>query len=48
VVDYLAAGGIARSRMSARGFGESNPVASNATEDGRAQNRRVELGVISK
>jgi len=48
VVDYLAAGGITRSRMSARGYGESKPVASNATDDGRAQNRRVELGVISK
>jgi OOP family OmpA-OmpF porin len=48
VADYLAAGGIARSRMSARGYGESKPVASNATDDGRAQNRRVELGVISK
>src|SRR6185369_10677307 len=38
VVDYLAAGGIARSRISARGYGESKPVASNETEDGRAQN----------
>ncbi len=48
VADYLAAGGIARSRMSARGYGESRPVASNATEDGRAQNRRVEFGLLAK
>ena len=48
VVDYLAAGGVARSRMTARGFGESRPVASNDTADGRAQNRRVEFGLMSK
>lgn len=40
---YLARKGIAPSRMVARGFGPSNPVASNATAAGRAQNRRVEL-----
>ena len=48
VVEYLAAGGIARGRMSAKGFGESKPVASNETEDGRAQNRRVEFGIVTK
>ena len=31
------------SRLTTRGFGESNPVATNDTADGRAQNRRVEL-----
>jgi OOP family OmpA-OmpF porin len=46
VADYLAAGGISRSRMEVDGFGESRPVASNDTDDGRAQNRRVELKVI--
>jgi outer membrane protein OmpA-like peptidoglycan-associated protein len=46
VADYLASGGISRSRMEIRGFGESKPVASNETDDGRAQNRRVELHVI--
>jgi len=34
--------GIDGSRLTAKGYGESRPVASNATKDGRAQNRRVE------
>jgi len=46
VADHLAAGGIARSRMSTAGYGESKPVANNTTDDGRAQNRRVELRII--
>ena len=43
VQDYLAGKGVAASRLSAAGFGSSRPVADNATELGRAQNRRVEL-----
>jgi len=46
VADHLAGGGISRGRMTARGFGESNPVASNMNRDGRAQNRRVELKIV--
>jgi OOP family OmpA-OmpF porin len=45
VVDYLVSKGIDRSRLSAAGYGESQPVADNSTRDGRAQNRRVELNV---
>jgi outer membrane protein OmpA-like peptidoglycan-associated protein len=45
VRDYLVGHGIAASRIRTEGFGESRPVASNATADGRAQNRRVELNV---
>lgn len=48
VVDYLVDGGIARSRLESKGMGESDPVASNDTEDGRAQNRRVELRVLGQ
>jgi len=45
VRNYLVKQGIAASRITAVGLGESKPVASNATPDGRAQNRRVELRV---
>lgn len=45
VRDYLVAGGISADRVSVRGFGESKPVADNDTDDGRAQNRRVELRI---
>ena len=43
VVDALALYGIDRSRLMARGYGPDQPVADNATEEGRQQNRRVEL-----
>lgn len=43
VRDYLVNHGIPASRIRTEGFGETKPVASNATADGRAQNRRVEL-----
>jgi outer membrane protein OmpA-like peptidoglycan-associated protein len=45
VRDYLVRGGITESRIRVEGFGESRPVATNETADGRAQNRRVELRV---
>jgi OmpA-OmpF porin, OOP family len=45
VRDYLVAHGIDASRLTAVGFGESQPVADNKTKDGRAQNRRVTLDV---
>jgi outer membrane protein OmpA-like peptidoglycan-associated protein len=45
VRDYLAQEGVAASGMTARGFGKTQPVASNDTPEGRQRNRRVELVV---
>lgn len=41
--DYLAGKGVGASRITTKGMGESSPVADNATRDGRAMNRRVEI-----
>ena len=46
VADYLTARGVARVRMGIRGYGESQPIASNDTDAGRGQNRRVEIKVV--
>ena len=43
VMDWLANHGVDGSRLSAKGYGESHPVAKNSSEEGRAKNRRVEL-----
>jgi OOP family OmpA-OmpF porin len=45
VLEALVNSGIDRERLSARGYGETRPVASNDTEEGRAQNRRVTVVV---
>ena len=46
VADYLSMRGVARARMGIRGYGETQPIASNDTELGRSQNRRVEIKVV--
>lgn len=43
VRDYLVARGVSAQRIQTAGLGSSNPVASNATAEGRAANRRVEI-----
>ena len=43
---WLEKRGIAQGRVEAEGFGETRPVADNATVEGRAQNRRIEIQVI--
>lgn len=45
VANYLSSQGVDQRRVSALGFGPSQPVASNATPAGRAQNRRVEIQI---
>ena len=46
VLNYLAGQGISASRMTARGYGSTSPVADNSTASGREQNRRVEITVF--
>jgi outer membrane protein OmpA-like peptidoglycan-associated protein len=46
VMDYLVKKGIDKGRLTAKGFGISNPVATNDTPEGRAENRRVELSPV--
>jgi outer membrane protein OmpA-like peptidoglycan-associated protein/sugar phosphate permease len=40
--------GVDASRLNAKGYGDSHPLATNDTEDGRSKNRRISLGVIRK
>lgn len=46
--DYLISKGIPADKISFVGYGEANPIASNATSAGRAQNRRVEFDLTVK
>jgi OOP family OmpA-OmpF porin len=45
VVNYLTAKGVTPDRLTAKGFGESQPAAPNSTSEGREKNRRVELKI---
>jgi outer membrane protein OmpA-like peptidoglycan-associated protein len=47
VADYLATQSVNRGRMTVNWFGESKPVASNDTDEGRSQNRRVEIAIAA-
>ncbi len=46
VADYLSSHGVQRARIGIRGFGETQPIATNETEEGRAANRRVEIKIV--
>lgn len=46
VVDYMVGRGVDRDRLEAVGYGQSNPVASNDTEEGRQINRRIEVDLL--
>ncbi len=48
VRNYLIQHGIAATRVSAQGFGETQPVETNDTDEGRQQNRRTEVKIISE
>ncbi len=48
VMDYLVNKGIKKERIVTKGLGATKPIAPNATEEGRAKNRRVECYIISK
>lgn len=47
VRSYLISKGVAANVLSAKGYGEANPVASNDDETGRADNRRVEMRIVN-
>ena len=48
VVEYLLANGISGTRCRYKGYGSNKPIASNASDDGRQLNRRVEFLIVSK
>jgi outer membrane protein OmpA-like peptidoglycan-associated protein len=45
--NYLVSQGVRRTRLATRGMGETEPVASNETEEGRQRNRRVEVAIYA-
>lgn len=48
VFNYLVENGIARERLAYKGYGETRPIATNDTPEGRGQNRRTEFKIIGK
>lgn len=48
VRDYLVSQGVSEDRMTARGYGELQPIADNTTREGKAQNRRVVLTITAR
>ncbi len=47
-LEYLAKKGVPRTRMEFKGYGKTQPIADNSTEEGRAINRRTEIMIIGK
>jgi outer membrane protein OmpA-like peptidoglycan-associated protein len=48
IVNYLVSKGIDKIRLVSKGYGESRPISSNSTEDGRMNNRRVEFIILNE
>ncbi|HBH62622.1 MAG TPA: cell envelope biogenesis protein OmpA, partial [Nitrospiraceae bacterium] len=46
VASLLVENGISRDRISITGYGETRPIASNETDEGRIKNRRVEIKLV--
>ena len=46
-LDYLSSHGVAYSRLNSQGRGETEPIASNGTDEGKRQNRRVEIAIYA-
>jgi len=46
VANYLSVQGVSSARVRSQGFGETMPVADNATDEGRRKNRRVEIKIV--
>jgi len=48
VMNYLTNKGVSSSRLRYSGYGETSPIGDNETEEGREENRRTELRIISQ
>ncbi|HEY3873878.1 MAG TPA: OmpA family protein, partial [Candidatus Kapabacteria bacterium] len=48
VRNYIVQNGVTANRVTAKGYGKASPIADNSTDDGRAENRRVEFVVTSR
>jgi OmpA-OmpF porin, OOP family len=48
VREYLIKKGIAPERMTTKGYGDTNPIADNASEAGRQKNRRTEIRILKE
>ncbi|MCU4413625.1 OmpA family protein [Acinetobacter sp. WU_MDCI_Axc73] len=48
VANYLSGQGVSSARINAQGYGSANPIASNATAEGKEQNRRVEISIYER
>jgi OOP family OmpA-OmpF porin len=46
VLEYLVSKGVERNSLTAKGFGETQPITDNSTEDGRRKNRRIEFQIM--
>jgi outer membrane protein OmpA-like peptidoglycan-associated protein len=46
VAQYLSSRGVQSARLATRGYGETQPIVSNSTAEGKAQNRRVEIRIV--